>query len=305
VTLRIGLVGCGRWGALILRDLLALGAEVHVLTRSEASTERALQRGAATAVTSPAALGAVEGFVVATPTVSHAAVIETLIPLGRPIFVEKPITNSAAAAKRIVDMAGERVFVMDKWRYHPGIEALAAVAQSGELGEIRAIRSYRLGFGNPHRDVDAIWILLPHDLAIALEILGHLPAAHTAFAPVPGRDDFIAVFADGDGVGPRVTTELAASHPIERRSIVVVGSRRSAQLGGAYEDRIIIAEHGPAGDKRPVDERPVSGEMPLTRELRAFLEHLSGGPPPRSSAQQGLLIVERVAAARRLAGLAD
>jgi predicted dehydrogenase len=303
VTLRIGLVGCGRWGALILRDLMALDAEVHVVTRSEASAARARQHGAATAVTSLAALVAVDGYVVATPTVRHADVIESLIPLGRPIFVEKPVTNSVAAARRIVEMAGERVFVMDKWRYHPGIEALATVAQSGELGEIRAIRSYRLGFGNPHRDVDAIWILLPHDLAIALEILGHLPAANSAFAPIPGRDDFIAVFADGEG--PRVTIELAASHPVDRRSVVVVGSRRSAQLGGSYEDRIIIAEHGPAGDKRPADERPVSGEMPLKRELHAFLEHLRGGPPPRSSAKEGLLIVERVAAARRLAGLGD
>jgi predicted dehydrogenase len=301
VSLRIGLVGCGRWGSLILRDLLALRAEVHAVTRTEVSAARALQRGAATAATSPAALGAMDGFVVATPTATHAEVIDALIPTGRPIFVEKPITNSVAAARRILGAAGERVFVMDKWRYHPGIESLAAVAKSGELGEIRAIRSYRLGFGNPHRDVDAIWILLPHDLAIALEILGYLPAANSAFAPIPGRDDFIAVFSDGDG--PRVTIEIAASHPVERRSVIVVGSRCSAQLGGTYDDRIIIARHGPAGEKRPPDERPVSGEMPLLRELRAFLEHLAGGSPPRSSAAEGLLMVERVAAARRLAGL--
>jgi hypothetical protein len=43
--------------------------------------------------------------------------------------------------------------------------------------------------------------------------------------------------------------------------------------------------------------------MPLLRELRCFLEHLRGGPPPRSSAANGLLVVERIAALRRLAGL--
>jgi hypothetical protein len=44
--------------------------------------------------------------------------------------------------------------------------------------------------------------------------------------------------------------------------------------------------------------------MPLLRELQAFVDHLRGGPPPRSSAAEGLMIVERIAAIRRLAGLA-
>jgi Trk K+ transport system NAD-binding subunit len=33
----VGLVGCGRWGRHILRDLVALGCEVHVVARSEES----------------------------------------------------------------------------------------------------------------------------------------------------------------------------------------------------------------------------------------------------------------------------
>jgi hypothetical protein len=43
--------------------------------------------------------------------------------------------------------------------------------------------------------------------------------------------------------------------------------------------------------------------MPLELELRAFLEHLIGGPPPRSSADEGILGVQRIAELRQLAGL--
>jgi hypothetical protein len=43
--------------------------------------------------------------------------------------------------------------------------------------------------------------------------------------------------------------------------------------------------------------------MPLLRELRAFLEHLDGGPPPRSSAAEGTRIVEVVEGLRALAGI--
>ena len=48
---------------------------------------------------------------------------------------------------------------------------------------------------------------------------------------------------------------------------------------------------------------PVSTELPLLRELRAFVEHLRGGPPPRSSAAEGAAVVEAVARLRELAGL--
>ena len=48
---------------------------------------------------------------------------------------------------------------------------------------------------------------------------------------------------------------------------------------------------------------PISTELPLLRELRAFVEHLRGGPPPRSSAREGAEIVETIAELRSLAGL--
>jgi hypothetical protein len=46
-------------------------------------------------------------------------------------------------------------------------------------------------------------------------------------------------------------------------------------------------------------------EFPVRRELRAFLEQLDGGPPPRSSAAEGAAIVARVHELRRLAGLSS
>jgi hypothetical protein len=50
-----------------------------------------------------------------------------------------------------------------------------------------------------------------------------------------------------------------------------------------------------------VERRPVSDEQPLLRELRAFLDHLSGGPPPRSSAAEGAETVAIIAGLLALA----
>jgi predicted dehydrogenase len=305
MSLSIGLVGCGRWGRMILRDLIALDARVYVAVPSEEGRQTAIEAGAAGLSPNIAGLPKdVDGYVVATPTATHAAVIEELVASGKPVFVEKPMTNDVAAARRLVERAGDRIFVMDKWRYHPGVEALAAAARSGELGEIIAIRSYRLGWSNPHKDVDAIWILLPHDLAIVYEILGYLPAVKAASTPIPGREafDMFALLADAED-SVQVTIEIATSHPGAHRSVVVVGSKKSAQLTESYAPEIMLADGPPdAGAKLPY-ARKVGEEMPLKRELSAFLGFLEGGPPPRSSAAEGLLVVERIAEVRRLLGL--
>jgi len=75
-------------------------------------------------------LGDVAGVVVATPTSTHAAVVAETLALGVPMFVEKPLTDDPESATTLAERAGNRLFVMDKWRYHPGIEALAAMARS-------------------------------------------------------------------------------------------------------------------------------------------------------------------------------
>lgn len=301
-TPTVGLVGFGRWGRLIFRDLRALGAEVHVAVPSAASRTAALEAGAASAVATAADLPDADGYVVAPITVEHAAAVRALAPRGRPMFVEKPLTADPESAAALVAAAGDRIFVMDKWRYHPGIAELARLARTGAFGPIRSITSHRLGWGNPHRDVDAVWILLPHDLSIAIEILGGLPEPRFAAAPDASGSGLLAVLRDQDG--PLVTCEVSADHPVNRRTVVVVGENGSGQLADSWDDRIVLAGTVDGVEITPeTRERAVGAELPLEAELRTFLEHLAGGPPPRSSAADALAVVRTIAALRTMAGL--
>ena len=116
----MALVGPGKWGRLILRDLVALGAETVVVDHTGQNRELALEAGAAEVVESVEALPErVAGGVVATPTSTHAEVVEQLLERPLAVFCEKPLTTDPAAAARIAAAAPDRVFVMHKWRYHP------------------------------------------------------------------------------------------------------------------------------------------------------------------------------------------
>jgi hypothetical protein len=55
---------------------------------------------------------------------------------------------------------------------------------------------------------------------------------------------------------------------------------------------------------REQERRPISSELPLERELRAFVGHLTGGPPPLSCATDGAAEVAAIGRLRELAGVA-
>jgi predicted dehydrogenase len=297
----VGLVGCGRWGRHVLRDLRSLGCDVTVVARSEATRSAALDGGAAGVVDRCSALPAVEGIVVVTPTTTHADVIEEVLGRGVPIFVEKPLTDDPESARRLAAAAPERVFVMHKWRYHHGIELLAGLARSEELGRVIGLRTTRLGWGNPHGDVDGVWMLAPHDISIVLEILGSIPQ------PVSAAGEWVDGLMTGLvgtlGVDPWATIEVSIAHPIRRREVRLICEHGVAVLPDAYSDSVVVAR-GRLQREVTLDEerRQFSDELPLVRELRAFVEHLRGGPPPRSSAAEALAEVEAIAALRAACG---
>ena len=99
---KIGLVGCGRWGKFILRDLKSLDCEVEVVARGEQSIANANAHGADKFLAGICNFSSnLYGFVVASPTVTHVDCIKQLLPHGRPIFVEKPIFDDLTEARSL------------------------------------------------------------------------------------------------------------------------------------------------------------------------------------------------------------
>lgn len=293
-AVRVGLLGCGPWGRLILRDLMAAGVEVAVWSRSPASRAAAVAGGAASVHEAVGSVPEVDGFVVATATSVHVDSIESVAHRGVPLFVEKPLCTYPAEADRLAHLYGDRLFVMDKWRYHHGVLALAELSRSGSLGELLGLHTTRVGYSNSHPDTDAAWVLTPHDLSIGLEVLGRIPPLLSAVGTVEESERVHTMAATyADGAGPWLTVQVSYRSPFERREVVLVGSEGQAVLGGGYAEAVEVRR----GDS--VERRSFVPNMPLADEVRVFVEHLRGGPSPRSSAVEAAAIVRAVAAARQ------
>lgn len=219
------------------------------------------------------------------------------------------MTNDRESAFRLARQAPNRLFVMDKWRYHAGVEMLRDIARTEELGPVQGLRTTRAQWGNPHDDVDVSWILLPHDLSIAQEVFGRIPRPlHAVAEKTDGQlRSLLGILGGGPGRSgePWLIVEVSSRHPQDRREIRLHCRDGVAILEGGYSQDVSVTRTANfhSGQAPETELRPISQELPLLRELRTFVEHLQGGPPPRSSAAEGALVVSAIAELRSLAGI--
>jgi predicted dehydrogenase len=231
------------------------------------------------------------GYVVASLTTSHLDAVEALLPRGAPIYVEKPLSNDVLRAKRLPAPARDLVFIMHKWRYHPGVLELSRIVRDGDYGPPLGFRSYRLGWGNPHVDVSSLWILMPHDVSIVLQVLGETPQITSA-----ARDP-MGVGADSaivhlKAMGVPATIEVSSGHPIPKRRILLHCHKAVCVLDSDNYQQLTIRRF----DEPEARTLSVSDEMPLLAELKAFVSYLQGGPRPMTSLEDELDIITVIAA---------
>jgi predicted dehydrogenase len=300
---RVGLIGGGIWGKNILRDLVAMEAVVEVWEPDESQHTALQEMGAANVWRGlPTADNALDGIIVASPSTTHRAVLEQIMPLNLPIFVEKPLTTNLEDAEALAETVHDRVFLMHIWRYHPGVLQLGELARTQVLGKVLGVRSTRANWTSPRRDTDSAWNLLPHDLTIALAILGHIPVPRTAVVERHAgvTRGMVALL----GMDPWLTVEVSNRYERKIREIRLHCEHGVAILKDEKVDYLTVL-HGdadtPLGESRE-EKIPFFGPSPLQSELREFLDYLGGGPSPRCDFAEGLLVVRVLDELMRLAG---
>ena len=164
---------------------------------------------------------------------------------------------------------------MDKWRYHPGVARLAEIARERRTRPVVGLRHARR-LGEPARR-RRVWMLAPHDLSIAPRVLGTCPS-RVARSLRPGRRGRRARRrCSARGPWHMLEVSTVARPPREVRLVARTASPCSRD---GYSDLV----QSTAQERRRAEERRRLGRAAAARELRAFVEHLEGGPPPKRSA---------------------
>jgi predicted dehydrogenase len=309
----VGVVGLGYWGPNLARNFDRFpDAELTWLCDS---SEEALGQwgGAFPGARTSARLddlladASLDAVVVATPVHTHAELAVRVLAAGKHCFVEKPLGRSEQEAEAVVDAAraAERVLMVGHLlEYHPGVDRLADLVGSGELGDLRYIYSNRLNLGKHRQDENALWSLGAHDVSVILRLAGEEPYECTAVGESyvkRGVEDVVFAFMRFES-GLTAHMHLSWLDPHKERRFTVVGSRRMATFDDMeLERKLTVYDKGfdenyssygeyiaRSGD---VFSPRVPNEEPLRIECRHFLDCVRDGAEPRSGGESALRVV--------------
>lgn len=194
--MKAAVIGFGYWGVNIARNFLGNSnfEEVHIVDMNPARAKKAKTMFTEAHVTSDLSSvfndDGIDAVAIVTPVNTHFELAKMALQKGKHVLVEKPMTSQLAQAQELVRLAKEqnKVLMVDHTFIHtPVVRKMKELLDSGALGQPWYFDSVRINLGLFQHDVNVVWDLAVHDLAILSYLVSDRPieisahgVAHTA-----------------------------------------------------------------------------------------------------------------------------
>lgn len=310
---RICVVGAGRWGRNHIRALRELGALGGVVeTRAEAHAELLDACGGAPVYASldEALERPFDGYVIATPAETHAALATRTLGLGKATLVEKPLALCAAEGRRLKSLAqarGAPLMVGHLLLFHPAIRTIKRLIDEGKVGKLQYLYSNRLNLGAVRTEENILWSFAPHDVAVILRLVGSLPSQVVACGGsyVQSNVADVTVTSLLFDSGVRAHIHVSWLHPFKEQRLVVIGQKKMASFDDVekklvlFDRRVELKEGMPVPVRGQGEEVAFERHEPLRLECEAFLRAVATRRPPLTDGRSGLRVLSVLQAAQR------
>ena len=254
----VAVVGAGYWGPNLLRNLQQ-NADFDVRYLCDLDLTRARRvLGAYSTVPACASLEevladpAVHAVAVATPAGTHLPVVTAALDAGKHVLVEKPLAANLEDGLKLVRLAEDRglTLMLDHtFCYTPVVARLRELVRSEHMGDLRYVDSVRINLGLVQPDVDVLWDLAPHDIAILDTICPAYArpvavAAHGADLLGIGRASmaYLSLRLANGGIAHAHVNWLS---PTKIRTVIVGGAKRTAVWNDLNpQERLAVFDRG-------------------------------------------------------------
>ncbi|MBK1989170.1 Gfo/Idh/MocA family oxidoreductase [Sphaerospermopsis aphanizomenoides BCCUSP55] len=251
--IQLAVIGVGRWGVHLLRNFLAhpqvivvavVDPELEKLNTVKQQFNLDENVLLTTDWESVKKISGLTAVAIATPATTHYDLIKDALQQGYHVLAEKPLTLDPEECRELCHLAEYQQLILmvdHTYLFHPAVEKGQTVVQAGQLGDLRYGYATRTHLGPVRQDVDALWDLAIHDIAIFNTWLGKLPVKVQATGTVwlqgngevggntienPGLSDLVWVtltYPDNF----QVYVHLCWLNPDKQRRLGVVGSKGS------------------------------------------------------------------------------
>ena len=177
---RIGLIGLGRWGRNIYRNLESFNVIEKVYDNNLTNLSQFVTNKTKIAENPDELILAknIDSIFIASPASTHKEYIINSLLNNKNVFVEKPLCLSLYESheiKKIADQMNKIVFVGHLLHYHNAFKELKKNVELGKIGNLQVIKSNRLNFGSIRDKESVLYDLTSHDISMILSITKKLP----------------------------------------------------------------------------------------------------------------------------------
>lgn len=174
----IAVLGAGRWGVNLIRNFIEHpNSQVLAVVDPNLDSLMAVQKQfdfnesviLATDWSQVQELPGLDAVAIATPASTHYTLAATALQKGYHVLVEKPLAINLSEAIKLCQLAEKQqrqLFVDHTYLFHPAVDRGQRIIQQHQLGKLRYGYAQRTHYEPVRHDVDALWDLAIHDIAI-------------------------------------------------------------------------------------------------------------------------------------------
>lgn len=286
---KICVVGGGRWGQNHIKTLFNLNNLGGIVESNPKRLKELLEQYPVEGFTTleDALNKRFDGYTIAAPAPLHYSIVKQLLLNSQNVLVEKPLTLSSVEALELVKLAetnNVQLMVGHVLLFHPAIRKIKELIDDGKIGKLYYIYSNRLNLGTVRTEENVFWSLAPHDVSILDYFVGKpalsIKAKGQKFLQEGIYDSTLAILTYPDNVQGHIFASWL--HPFKEHKLVVIGSKGMLLFEDSSKDKNIIFynkridfENGiPVKVEKSEEIIDYERAMPLTEELKYFIEHL-------------------------------
>jgi predicted dehydrogenase len=278
VAKRIGLVGCGRWGANHFRTLCSLREEglvsfLAVCDIDEAATAKLDADAVHQDMEEMLRMEHLDAVALVTPPDSHLALLDLALSAGLPVLIEKPFSDRHdASVKALTSLPADAVVVVGYLlRHHPGVQRLKRLIDEGRFGAIQSLCYVRETTRRKPVQATPLETLAVHGLDLVPWLLNEpLNSLQTLACELD--DTSAQIEFESPNEGTRGCVQVAWQRGSEVRTVTVEGSLGSALLDFGANTLSLL--HHDGSQSPPVE---TYDREPLEEEWRFFLSVACAG----------------------------
>ena len=184
--IRFGVIGYGYWGPNIVRNFHGQDGShvVAVCDKNPKSLQRVQQSYPDIRTTDECkdllTATDIDAIAIVTPVWTHFDLAKAALENGKHVFVEKPFTSTVAQAEELIELAERKklkIMVDHTFLFTGAVKRMKELIDDGTLGDLYYYDSTRVNLGLFQHDVNVLWDLAPHDLAIMDHLIKEKPEA--------------------------------------------------------------------------------------------------------------------------------